>query len=173
MGRLYFRMGAIRAKSVAAGLEVQQPAPFNYYESVPSVGSANEFSAVASTLEPGKTSGIIPFVINIELILVAIAALSRAPAPAIVALAVSGQMLAKFVLYQAGRGAIRLRFIRWERRDAAAATQRPRRTSARTVSLTSSCGDDFTLISTSRSSKIGTGTVITVPPPILTTARPW
>ena len=52
----------------------------------------------------------------------AIAALSRAPAPAIVSLAVAGQMLAKFLLYQAGKGVLRLKFIRWERRDAALAT---------------------------------------------------
>jgi parvulin-like peptidyl-prolyl isomerase len=43
----------------AAGLELQEPAPFTYYESVPGLGSANEFSAVAGALEPGRTSGIV------------------------------------------------------------------------------------------------------------------
>lgn len=43
----------------AERLEVKQPAPFAYYEAVAGVGSANEFSLVASTLEPGAVSGVI------------------------------------------------------------------------------------------------------------------
>jgi membrane protein YqaA with SNARE-associated domain len=65
-------------------------------------------------------SGVVPFVLNIELYLVAVAALSRAPAPPIVGLAVAGQMCAKCVLYLAGKGVLKSRFIRWERREAAA-----------------------------------------------------
>ena len=41
------------------GLEVHTPEPFTYYESVPDVGGANEFTAVATALEPGKTSGVV------------------------------------------------------------------------------------------------------------------
>jgi parvulin-like peptidyl-prolyl isomerase len=43
----------------AAGLTVMDPAPFAFYESVPGVGSANEFSAVAAALEPGATSDVV------------------------------------------------------------------------------------------------------------------
>ncbi|MEO8677380.1 MAG: peptidyl-prolyl cis-trans isomerase, partial [Casimicrobiaceae bacterium] len=50
---------SLDAAAKAAGLTASDPAPFNYYESVPGVGAANEFTAVASTLEPGKTSGVI------------------------------------------------------------------------------------------------------------------
>lgn len=43
----------------AAGLKVEDPAPFMYYESVPGVGGANEFTAVAGTIAPGSTSGVV------------------------------------------------------------------------------------------------------------------
>ncbi len=69
----------------------------------------------ATTFAMAFISGVVPFVINIELYLIAVAALSRAPAAAIVSLAVVGQMLAKTVLYHAGKGALHSRFIRWER----------------------------------------------------------
>jgi membrane protein YqaA with SNARE-associated domain len=92
------------------------------WDFVPALHDLTLPALYAATFVVAFVSGIVPFVINIELILVAIAALSRAPAPAIVGLAVAGQMLAKFFLYQAGRGALKLKFIRWERRDAAAAT---------------------------------------------------
>jgi tripartite-type tricarboxylate transporter receptor subunit TctC len=49
----------LQVAAKAAGLEVLEPAPFGYYDNVPSVGGANEFTAVASTLEPGQTSGVI------------------------------------------------------------------------------------------------------------------
>ena len=60
----------------------------------------------AATFAMALVSGVVPFVINIEIYLVGVAALSRAPAPAIVGLAVAGQMLAKTVLYQAGKGGL-------------------------------------------------------------------
>ncbi len=43
----------------AGGLEVHGPEPFTYYETVPDVGGANEFTAVASSLVPGQTSGVV------------------------------------------------------------------------------------------------------------------
>jgi len=43
----------------AEGLELHDPAPATYSEAIPGVGAANEFSAVAATLPPGATSGII------------------------------------------------------------------------------------------------------------------
>jgi membrane protein YqaA with SNARE-associated domain len=76
----------------------------------------------AATFLVAFVSGIVPFVINAELCLAGVAALSPAPAPAIVGLAVAGQMLAKCTLYLAGRGVLDLKCIRWERREAAAAT---------------------------------------------------
>lgn len=41
------------------GLEVHTPEPFTFYGSVPEVGGANEFTAVAATLAPGQTSGVV------------------------------------------------------------------------------------------------------------------
>lgn len=41
------------------GLEAKQPAPFAYFEAVAGIGSANEFSLVAATLDAGGTSGVI------------------------------------------------------------------------------------------------------------------
>jgi membrane protein YqaA with SNARE-associated domain len=76
----------------------------------------------AATFLMGLVSGVVPFVINIEVYLVGVAALSQAPAPVIVGLATAGQMSAKFLLYQAGNGALNFRFIRWKRREAAART---------------------------------------------------
>jgi parvulin-like peptidyl-prolyl isomerase len=49
----------LAAAARAAGVELKEPAPFNYYESVPGVGGANEFTAVAGALEPGRTSGVV------------------------------------------------------------------------------------------------------------------
>ena len=43
----------------AAGLKVETPAPFTFYESVAGVGGANEFTAVAGALAPGRTSGAV------------------------------------------------------------------------------------------------------------------
>jgi membrane protein YqaA with SNARE-associated domain len=61
-------------------------------------------------------SGLVPFVINTELFLLRVAALTDASPVAIVALAVSGQMLGKFAVYQVGRGALN---VAWVRRGAA------------------------------------------------------
>ena len=73
----------------------------------------------AATFATALASGVIPFVISIELYLIGVAALSRAPASAIIGLAVAGQMLGNAVLHQAGRGGLNLRFVRWDRREAA------------------------------------------------------
>jgi len=43
----------------AEGLELKDPAPATYTEAIPGIGGANEFSAVASTLAVGATSGVI------------------------------------------------------------------------------------------------------------------
>lgn len=95
----------------------------------------------AATFLMAFLSGVVPFVINIELYLVAVAALSRAPAPLMVGLAVAGQMLAKTVLYFAGKGVLKFRFIRWERQEAAARTfERYRRHSLAVVALSSVTG---------------------------------
>ena len=60
-------------------------------------------------------SGIIPFVLNIELYLLAVAALTDAPPVAIVGLATAGQTLAKCVLYLVGKGALN---VKWVKRSA-------------------------------------------------------
>jgi len=41
------------------GLTVEQPAPFNFYESVAGIGGATEFSAVAGALPVGRLSGVV------------------------------------------------------------------------------------------------------------------
>ena len=61
-------------------------------------------------------SGIIPFVFNMELYLLAVATLTDAPPVAIVGLATTGQTIAKFLLYLVGKGALN---IRWVKRSAA------------------------------------------------------
>jgi membrane protein YqaA with SNARE-associated domain len=73
----------------------------------------------AATFVMGLVSGTIPFVINLEIYLLGVAALSKAPAPAIVGLAAAGQILAAYLLYLAGRGVLGGKFIRWKRREAA------------------------------------------------------
>jgi len=57
-------------------------------------------------------SGLVPFVINTELFLVGVAVLTDASPAAMVAAATSGQMLGKFAVYQAGRGALNVEWIR-------------------------------------------------------------
>jgi parvulin-like peptidyl-prolyl isomerase len=47
------------AAAKAAGLKVEEPAPFTFYDNVATVGGSNEFTAVATTLEPGKTSDVV------------------------------------------------------------------------------------------------------------------
>jgi membrane protein YqaA with SNARE-associated domain len=57
-------------------------------------------------------SGIIPFVFNLELYLLAIATLTDASAVAIVGLATLGQTIAKFLLYKVGRGALNIKWVK-------------------------------------------------------------
>jgi membrane protein YqaA with SNARE-associated domain len=57
-------------------------------------------------------SGIIPFVFNLELYLLAVATLTDAPAVAIVGLATAGQTIAKFILYQVGKGALNVKWVK-------------------------------------------------------------
>ena len=66
----------------------------------------------AATFGLALLSGIIPFVFNIELYLLAVAALTGAPAAAIVGLATAGQTIAKFILYLVGRGALNIRWVK-------------------------------------------------------------
>ncbi len=61
-------------------------------------------------------SGIIPFVLNIELYLLAVAALTDASLVPIVGLATAGQTIAKLILYLVGKGALS---IRWVKKSAA------------------------------------------------------
>ena len=66
----------------------------------------------AATFTFALVSGIIPFVLNIELYLLAVAALTDASAVAIVGLATAGQTIAKVILYQVGRGALNIKWVR-------------------------------------------------------------
>ena len=57
-------------------------------------------------------SGVIPFVLNIELYLLAVAAFTDAPAAAVVGLATAGQTAAKLVLYLVGKGALNIKWVK-------------------------------------------------------------
>jgi membrane protein YqaA with SNARE-associated domain len=61
-------------------------------------------------------SGVIPFLVSIELYLLAVAAFTDASAPAVVCLVTAGQTTAKIVLYLVGKGALN---IRWVKKSAA------------------------------------------------------
>jgi membrane protein YqaA with SNARE-associated domain len=60
-------------------------------------------------------SGLIPFVISLEAYLIAVAALAHAAPVPMVATAVAGQMTAKFILYNTGSGALKLKFVKQEK----------------------------------------------------------
>jgi len=83
---------------------------------VPDLHTLSTAALWAVTFLTALVSGLIPFVINIELYLLAVAALTQASPVAIVGLATAGQMLAKFILYLAGRGALN---VKWIQRGAA------------------------------------------------------
>ena len=70
----------------------------------------------AATFAFGLVSGIIPFVLNIELYLLAVAAFTDASAVPVVGLATAGQTLAKVILYLVGKGALN---IKWVKKSAA------------------------------------------------------
>ncbi len=83
------------------------------YSSLSSLGTA---ALYAATFAFAFVSGIIPFVLNIELYLLAVAALTDASPFAIVGLATAGQTLAKIILYLVGKGALN---IKWVKKSAA------------------------------------------------------
>lgn len=60
----------------------------------------------AAAVETGLVSGLVPFVINLEVCLLGVAALTDATAPFFVTLAAAGQTTAKSVLCQAGKGVL-------------------------------------------------------------------
>jgi membrane protein YqaA with SNARE-associated domain len=85
--------------------------------------------------------GIIPFVINVEVFLIAVAALTSSSPVVVVGLASAGQMLAKYLLYLAGRGVLQSKRIRWRSRDKAAGTfEKYRRHSLALVGFSSFTG---------------------------------
>ena len=57
-------------------------------------------------------SGVIPFLLSIELYLLAVAAFTDASAVAVVGLAATGQTAAKLVLYLVGKGALNLKWVK-------------------------------------------------------------
>jgi membrane protein YqaA with SNARE-associated domain len=79
------------------------------YSNLSSLGTA---ALYAATFGFAFVSGVIPFVLNIELYLLAVAAFTDAPAAAIVGLATAGQTAAKLVLYLVGRGALNIRWVK-------------------------------------------------------------
>lgn len=83
------------------------------YSNLSSLGTA---ALYAATFTLALVSGVVPFVFNIGLYLLAVAALTDAPAAAIVGLATAGQTIVKLILYLAGRGALN---VRWVKKSAA------------------------------------------------------
>ncbi|MFO7691472.1 MAG: hypothetical protein R6V57_00150 [Vicinamibacterales bacterium] len=81
--------------------------------SLPALSAAALFAA---TFAFAFVSGIIPFVLNIELYLLAVAALTDASLVPIVGLATAGQTIAKLILYLVGKGALN---IKWVKKSAA------------------------------------------------------
>ena len=79
------------------------------YSNLSSLGTA---ALYAATFGFAFVSGVIPFVLNIELYLLAVAAFTNEPAAAIVGLATAGQTAAKLVLYLVGRGALNIRWVK-------------------------------------------------------------
>jgi membrane protein YqaA with SNARE-associated domain len=79
------------------------------YSNLSSLGTV---ALYAATFGFAFLSGVIPFVLNVELYLLAVAALTGAPAAAIVGLATAGQTAAKLVLYLVGKGALNLRWVK-------------------------------------------------------------
>ena len=79
------------------------------YTNLSSLGTV---ALYAETFGFAFVSGVIPFVLNIELYLLAVAAFTDAPAAAIVGLATAGQTAAKLVLYLVGRGALNIRWVK-------------------------------------------------------------
>jgi membrane protein YqaA with SNARE-associated domain len=76
------------------------------------LSSLSTVALYAATFAFAFLSGVIPFVLNIELYLLAVAALTGAPAAAIVGLATAGQTAAKLVLYLVGKGALNFRWVK-------------------------------------------------------------
>ena len=79
------------------------------FSSLSSLGTA---ALWAATFAFALVSGIIPFVLNIELYLLAVAALTDASPFAIVGLATAGQTLAKVILYLVGKGALNIKWVK-------------------------------------------------------------
>jgi len=79
------------------------------YSNLSSFGTA---ALYAATFGFAFVSGIIPFVLNIELFLLAVAAFTDASAVAVVGLAATGQTAAKLVLYLVGKGALNLKWVK-------------------------------------------------------------
>ena len=76
------------------------------------LGTLGTTALYAATFTLALVSGIIPFVFNIELYLLAVATLTDAPAAAIVGLATAGQTIAKVILYLVGRGALNIKWVK-------------------------------------------------------------
>ena len=76
------------------------------------ISSLSTVALYAATFGFAFLSGVIPFVLNLEIYLLAVAALTGAPAVAIVGLATAGQTAAKLVLYLVGKGALNVRWVK-------------------------------------------------------------
>jgi len=77
-----------------------------------SLSTLSTVALYAATFAFAFVSGIIPFVLNIELYLLAVAALTDASAVPIVGLATAGQTVAKVILYLVGKGALNIKWVK-------------------------------------------------------------
>jgi membrane protein YqaA with SNARE-associated domain len=79
------------------------------YTNLSSFGTA---ALYAASFGLAFLSGVIPFLLSIELYLLAVAAFTDASAVAIVCLVTAGQTTAKLVLYLVGRGALNIKWVK-------------------------------------------------------------
>jgi membrane protein YqaA with SNARE-associated domain len=86
-------------------------------------------------------SGLVPYAFNIEAYLIAMAVIAHASPAPMVGTVAAGQMTAKLLLYLVGNGALKLKFVRREKMDrAAAAFERHRTRSMGVVAVSSLVG---------------------------------
>ena len=79
------------------------------YSNLSSIGTVTLY---AVTFGLAFLSGVIPFLLSIELYLLAVAAFTDASTVAVVGLATAGQTCAKLVLYLVGKGALNFKWVK-------------------------------------------------------------
>lgn len=74
--------------------------------------SLGTIALCATTFVFALVSGLVPYVLSLEVYLVAVSALTNAPLVPVVGLSVLGQTLSKYVLFLVGRGTLNLSWVK-------------------------------------------------------------